>query len=497
MKRIITGKFSWIVWILLFTTSCNTGNLTDIQRLLSPAALPYLKNSRLIQVSSYNASGLNNDRILVPAGRKVTILDADGPGLISRIWMTVESKDPDFQRRIVIRMFWDNETQPSVEVPLGDFFGNGFNYTPYISQYLGMTNGGYVCYFPMPFESHARIEIANDTRQDITGLFYQVNYQKFEGALELDVAYFHASWNRSVKTDYDSNYRLLEAEGRGHIIGANLSLQSYDQSFSYLGGDEMIFVDGEKTPSIRGTGTEDFFSGGMDFTEHRHAGPYSGLILKNDSLGAIAAYRLFIPDPIPFKKNIIMTIEHGPSNKTVADYSSTVYWYQMEPHKPFGQMLPPGQRIPIRMVKPLDMTEAEKLHFLTANLPVTVEEMADYGADWSGNKQMVIHANESAGFTLILDGLKDHAFDLVLYYTKGPDYGNATIFSGQREIGEIKGYSSFPVPTGKVILEGLQPSAGNLSIRFVVTGKDVASTGFIFGFDGIRMVPVHSTKENQ
>ena len=155
--------------VLYGLSACNTGNRTDIQLLLSPAALPHLKNSKLIQVSSYDTSGANNDRVSIEPGKRITIFNVEGPGMIVRIWFAVDSRDPYFLRRVVVRMYWDDESKPSVEVPLGDFFGCGFKYKQYISQYLGMTSGGYVCYFPMPFESNARIEIANETGQEIPG----------------------------------------------------------------------------------------------------------------------------------------------------------------------------------------------------------------------------------------------------------------------------------------------------------------------------------------
>ena len=299
----------------------------------------------MIQVSSYDTSGGDMDMINIPAGKKATILDVEGPGMIVRIWFSIKSSDPYYLRRTVLRMFWDNEQKPSVEVPIGDFFGCGFKYTRYSSQYLGMTGDGFVCYFPMPFERQARIEILNDTRYDLQGLSYQVNYQKFEGALEQDVAYFHAFWNRSVSTRYDSNYTLLKTEGKGHLVGVNLNIQSYDGNLDFLYGDEMIYVDGEKKPSIRGTGTADFFSGGLNFSSGSYNTPFNGLIYKNDSLGQISAYRLFISDQISFKKNIRVTIEHGHGNKLTADYSSTVYWYHMETHSPVTSLTKPGQRI--------------------------------------------------------------------------------------------------------------------------------------------------------
>jgi hypothetical protein len=388
-----------------------------------------------------------------------------------------------------MRIYWDDEPKPSVEVPIGDFFGCGFMYKQNISQFLGMVNGGYVCYFPMPFERSARIEITNETRHEIGGFLYQVDYQKFEGALHSDVAYFHAQWNRSIRTNYDSNFSILRAQGKGHLVGVGLNIQSYDGKLSFLEGDEMIYVDGEKRPSIHGTGTDDYFSGGWYFNQGEFTGPYGGLVYKNDSLGQISAYRLYITDPIPFKKNIKVTIEHGHGNQDIADYSSIAYWYQMEPHHAFPRFPIAGQRIPLRIVKPVRLLEAEKLNFRLEGLKSTVMNMADYGPEWGENKQLLIEARDKSTFKLDINGLKESFYELNLYYSKGPEYGNADIFVNNVKAGIISGYSPNILPSGKITLTRLCPLSGSAEIRFVITGKDPFSRGFAVGLDGISMVP--------
>lgn len=485
-------KFFFLFLVLPFLfllTACNTGNRQDISRLIDPASLPYIKNSKLIQVSSSDTSGGNNDRISIAPGKKVTIFDVEGPGMISRIWLAIDSRDPYFLRRIVIRMFWDNETKPSVEVPLGDFFGTGFGYKPYSSMYLGMTSGGYFCYFPMPFEAKGRIEIANETLHEISGLFYQVSYQKFEAALESDIAYFHAFWKRDIRTNYDSNYVVLNTKGKGHIVGVNLNIQAYDGGFNYLEGDEMIFVDGEKKPSIAGTGTEDFFSGGWYFSQGEFEGPYNGLIYKNDSLGIISAYRLHVVDPISFRKGIKFTLEHGHANQEVADYSSTIYWYQMEPHVSFPAFPKAGQRIPLRIVKPARMLEAEKLKFALGGLKSKIIDMSDHGPDWGENKQLVIESYDKSSFHLTINGLKDVMYDLTLYYTLSPDYGNADLFIDGVKAGSISSYSPYTLPSGKINIPNIRNSGQSIDLNFIVTGKNKNSKGYFIGLDGINLVP--------
>jgi hypothetical protein len=482
----------FITGLLLFLgllTGCDTGNRADLENILSQGSLPILKSCKLIQVSSYDTSGGNNDRIIIGKGKTASILDVPGPGVIVRIWMTVDSRDPYFLRRILIRMYWDGEDNPSVEVPLGDFFGCGFAYKHYSTPFLGMTSGGYVCFFPMPFENNARIEIVNETGQEIPAFYYQVEYQKLEKPISKEVAYFHAFWHRNIRTNYDTNYIILNIKGRGHLIGVNLNVQSYEGNLDFLEGDEEIFVDGEKRPSIQGTGTEDYFSGGWYFNKGEYAAPYSGLILKDDSLGRIAAYRFHVPDPISFKKSIKFTIEHGHGNLDIADYSSTAYWYQTEPHQKFPPIPVAGQRIPLRMVTPNRILEAENLKFNMGSIPSKIEIMTDYGPEWSGSKQLVIESQNKDAFSLILPNLKENEYSVNIFYTKGPDYGNFKILMNDQIAGEINGYHPILFPGGTITLKNIKNPGQILNLRFVVDGKDADSKGFKVGLDGISLEP--------
>ncbi len=489
MKRILRTEYFAYLVISVFLASCDAPNKTDLEKLLSPGALPYLKSSKLVQVSSYDTSGRNNDRISIPSGKTVTILNAQGPGVITRVWFSLDSKDPGMLRQILLRIYWDDEDDPSINVPFGDFFGCGFGYKPYTTPYLSMTSGGYTCFFPMPFEESAKIEIVNESGQEVYGFYYQIDYQKIEGYLSRDIGYLHAYWHRVIRTDYDSNYTILKTEGTGHIVGLNLNIQSYDGSFAYLEGNEKIYIDGEKNPSIQGTGTVDYFSGGWYFNNGEFAGPYNGLILKDDSLGRIAAYRFHITDPIPFKKSINFSIEHGQKNTEIADYSSTVYWYQTEPHKKMQPILKAGLRIPLRVVTPNRILEAEKLKFNLGKIKSKIMDMTDYGPEWSGSKQLLIEAQEKDSFSLNIQNLQDISYTVNLYYTKGPNYGNVGIWVGDKKVGEIDGYYPTIHPGGKISIPDLSNPYNRVILDFMIEGKNESSAGYYAGLDGISLEP--------
>lgn len=488
-------KISWIfssvmIIVLLSNSGCIHNNRADLVTLLSPSSLPYLDHSKLIQVSSYDTTGGNNDRISIPAGKSATILNAEGPGMITRIWFTMDSRDPYFLRRVVMRIFWDGEDEPSVEVPIGDFFGNGLRYTPFVSQFLGMTSGGYVCYFPMPFERLARIEISNESNFDLLAFYYQINFHKFEAALGNEVAYFHAQWRRSTRTDFDSNFQVLYAEGHGHIVGMNMTAQSHEGNLGFLEGDEMIYVDGEKKPSIQGTGTEDYFSSGWYFNHGEYSGPLHGLVYKNDTLGIIAAYRLHIPDQIPFRKSVKFTMEHGHDNESVVDIATTVFWYQTEPHLPFPKLPVSGQRIPLRYVKPAGMIESESVKFDLNGLNANVQDMSDQGSDWTRNTQYLIESKSGSVFSLTFSGLDEPVYNLSLYYTRGPSYGNIEVSAENHVYGTLSGYAQNLLPDGKLVLPAIPNRDGSIVLTFRNIGKDNDSQGFETGIDGFTLEPV-------
>jgi hypothetical protein len=471
-------------------TSCEPStNKSDLQRLLSPAMLPYLKPSKHILVSSADSAGGGNDKISLAPGQHTTILNVTGPGVINRILFSLDSRDPYFLRKILVRIYWDDETAPSVDVPLGDFFGCGFQYTPYISQYLGMTSGGFVCYFPMPFEKSARMEIINETDHEVYSFYYQVDYQSVEGYLDRSVAYFHATWNRDIRTNYDSNYTILRTTGQGHVVGVNLNIQSYDGTLDFLEGNEVVYTDGEIKPSIVGTGTENFFSGGGYFSSGEFVGPYSGLLLKDENLGRIAAYRLYVNDPIPFKKSINFTIEHGHGNTVEADYSSTVYYYLIEPNQPFRPMPKAGMRIPLRVVTPVTLLQAESLDIALGGIKSEVTDVSKFGPDWSGGKQLQIYTGEEDSFTMHLKNLLDEEYSVDVYFTQGPEYGNIRVYEGSRLLGSFSGYHPTIRAGGKITLPGLFANHGRISLKFAVDGKNTLSKGYFTGLDGLNLTP--------
>ncbi len=354
----------------------------------SLASLAYIRDFQSRRASSYDRRGGNRDWVRVRPGGRHRLAAIEGPGCIKHLWCTgSHAGDRDAMRSTVLQMWWDGERNPSVEVPLADFFGGGFGICKdFWSLPLQMNpdqGRGMNCWFPMPFRRHARIEVHNQWHQS-QNLYYYVDYEVYPDWKE-DLAYFHAQWRRenptagwgrqdlkgprnlrylrkawaTANTTGAGNYVILEAWGKGQYVGCHLDVDCFQREKNdwYGEGDDMIFVDGEPwPPRLHGTGTEDYFSAAYG-PRTEYSTPYCGITQYSGSQqlepadrhwpyrGKNSLYRFHIEDPIRFERSIRVTIEHGHNNKLSNDYSSTAYWYQFEPHGAFPPLPPPRQRL--------------------------------------------------------------------------------------------------------------------------------------------------------
>jgi hypothetical protein len=336
-----------------------------------------ITDGRTKRASSWDRTGRNTDCIMVGPGETADLADISGAGCIRHIYFTMIQPDILDCREALLRMYWDGEGSPSVEVPLGDFFCIGdctirrfSSYLVAVNQGTGApyANNGLNCYFPMPFSRGAKIQIVNQSRRTLGGVFgrlwYHIDYEEWDTPPGKDLGRFHAQWRRENPTQAvkgrekfaanltgKDNYVMLEAEGKGHIAG--LFLQVHNMQGGWYGeGDDMIFVDGEIwPPSIHGTGTEEVFGGGAG-PDGEYASLYSGFVLVENRdgeryKGRNAMYRWYVHDPVRFQRTVRMTIEHGHANDFANDYASVAYWYQHEPHARFPQMPSAADRRPI------------------------------------------------------------------------------------------------------------------------------------------------------
>jgi hypothetical protein len=332
------------------------------------STLPQTKDYVQHRSSSYDRSGGNADARPVAPGETLTLLDEAGPGLISHVWVTIASDDPNHLKALVLRMYWDGESTPSVEAPIGDFFGLGLG-EYHLHQSIPLQVGSdkaLNCFFPMPFQKHARMTVTNEGTIKTDAFYFNVDYRAYSKPLPVDQLYFHAQYRQAAPAhgttnewksngdmdgkknlNGDGNYVWMEATGRGHFVGITMSvLQNQDKWWGE--GDDMFFVDGEKLPSINGTGSEDYFLGAWDFGGHPFSYGLFGapVVGKEVAGGRSSVYRFHLDSPVTFTKSLRATIEHGHANHRSDNFFSVAYWYQAEPHAAFPTLPTLEQRIP-------------------------------------------------------------------------------------------------------------------------------------------------------
>jgi hypothetical protein len=338
--------------------------------------LIHMRNCRSKRASSYDIKGGNADAWDIKPGETKVLADLKGSGCINHIWFTIRSEDPHHHRKMILRMYWDGEENPSVESPVGDFFGVGhcktrrFQSLPFSMTGSSDIHSGMNCFFHMPYGKSARIEIVNESDDPGMGLYFYIDYDEYDEPLGEDILYFHAKWRREnpcdgwykselkrpgntrhhecnsrMQTSGEGNYVILDAEGTGHYVGCNMSIHNLMGGW-WGEGDDMIFIDGEGwPPSLHGTGSEDYLCNAWGMQSHDFL--YYGSSLHDSEVrDRSTVYRFHIEDPIAFRKSILVTIEHGHANSGSDDYASTAYWYQTEPHKVWAPMPPVEQRLP-------------------------------------------------------------------------------------------------------------------------------------------------------
>jgi len=328
-----------------------------------------LRSYKTRRSSSWDRSGGNDDSVHVEPGASATLLEVSGAGVITHLWFTINSSDEHHLKSLLLRAWWDGEQTPSVEVPIGDFFGLGLGeYFTYQSALLAVAPVKALnSYFQMPFGTAAKLTLTNEGKIRTDNLYFAVDYVTF-GSLPPDVGRFHAQYRQSAPTkgidgwrsngddavntrknlDGADNYVFLDAIGRGHFVGVSQAVEQNQEGW-FGEGDDMIFIDGDILPTINGTGSEDYFNGAWDFGGKPFAYEHNGApyIVDPERIGGrYCLYRFHTESPITFEKSIKVTIEHGHANVRSDNYYSTAYWYQTEPHTTFPPLPRVEDRIP-------------------------------------------------------------------------------------------------------------------------------------------------------
>jgi hypothetical protein len=432
----------------------------------------------------------NADARPIPAGGTLTVAELKGPGVIAHIWNTIAHEAPNYSRLMTLRIYWDGEEHPSVESPIGDFFGIGHGIDKsFVSLPIKVSSDGRGrnCYWPMPFRKSAKITVSNESDKPCGAFYFYVDWQKHK-SLPKDTAYFHAMYRQEFPCVMGRNYLLADIVGRGHYVGTIQSVQMMSPGW-YGEGDDFFFIDGELEPRLRGTGTEDYFCDGWGFRVQD--GPFYGTPLWEgyDTGHHGTAYRFHLADPVTFKKSLRVEIEHKGSQKfpdgTESGFierddlmSSVAFWYQTEPHKRWSALPPGPQRLldqSIKLVVGWQAASIAKHSGPAIELPKL--------ACTKESQALWFKPGDATGWLEIPFKLdKEVSGNLWGRFVASKNYGIYRVLLDGQELATLDLYAE--KATGKSVDWGRRTlAAGPHVLRFECKGKVEASKGYFFGFD--------------
>ncbi len=448
----------------------------------------------------------NRDNKSVAPGETKVLMDREGPGVVTHIWLTFLAPEPHpwakdgsaNHQEMLLRMYWDGEKRPAVEAPVGDFFACGFGKRSEVISLPVIVEDAdsYNCFWHMPFRQHARIEIVNQSDKPISLLYYNIDWIKRK-SLPRKTPYFYAQYRQEYPVEQGKDYLILDTKGKGHFAGMVLSVRT--RSPSWFGeGDEKIYIDGEEEASIWGTGTEDYFlsAWGLKTTST----PYFG-VTYFDQWGIVGghtcAYRWHVQDPIVFAKGIRVTIEHfgwmspdeNPQYKSHSwnerqdDYSSVAFWYQTG--------------------KPAFSARAP--HAKQRNLPCldVIVGARDYtGKEYHGEGKAVTQKlglyereqllympgeKENAWMEIPFEVKKKEPRRLLLVLTRSYDFGKYQAWLNGVKLGGVIDLYSEDIRSREVHLLDFWPDAGKYRLRLECVGKNPLSQGYYIGIESLRL----------
>lgn len=351
MQRINAISLFFFMFLLAWSCAPRHASAQTLDGLTRPQA------GRSMRASSGHPFN-NRDSLKFEPNETKTIAQMDGPGVITHFWLVPYSDNIRYPRAMVLRIYWDGAATPSVETPLGDFFavGNGMRATVNSLPVKVCSYGrGYNCYWRMPFNKSARITLANESRETAAACYCQIDWVRLDKPQE-PIRYFHARYHQELPREPGRPYTVFKGQGNGHYVGTVLSSQNAVGHW-FGEGDDFFYIDGEKVPSLSGTGTEDYINEAWNMRVHSSL--YTGCTVFEPRApdARISAYRWHIADPVIFKRSLVFEIERkgflmnekGEVVATAASrpdfWSSVSFWYQDTIAKPWCAFPPYEARV--------------------------------------------------------------------------------------------------------------------------------------------------------
>jgi hypothetical protein len=485
--------------------------------------VPRMKNFSAARVSSNNRYVYSNDdsKRIMP-GQTLEMAQLMGPGMVTHIWVTVADNEYGWPRLLRLRVYYDGQKTPSVDAPLGDFFGVGHGYERELDSAMvhdGSSGRARNSYWQMPFHKSCRITVTNEGNRFVTSFYYHVDYRKYS-SLPTDTLYFHAAYRQERPAEHGRNYEFLNIKGAGYYAGTVMSVvQTADGWFGE--GDDLFYIDGAGKPQIDGTGTEDYFNDAWGL--HVSSSQWTGTpVAEGEGVGSrLTGYRWHIPDPIPFTKSIRAAIEHAGwtynSDGTARSgfeerpdyFSSVAFWYQQGVNQEVAEPPYGNARLPLG--------NAEQIEVENSIADVTVEKgEASVQKEVFWSKDLLFFEAKSSGakINVPFDVAEDGRYEVLAEIALAPDYGDYVVtLDGKLTNSTTQTWAQSDVPPpGTEIIHNyaddvyvamdrrfgwFQLTKGRHWLAFVCVGKDARSTGYNLGIDNVVLEKIAGAEEKR
>lgn len=449
----------------------------------------------------------NWDNFRVDPGKTHVLMDVQGPGVITHMWMTFLGPEPQAWARngsanhqeMLLRIYWDGRSRPGVEAPVGDFFANCFGRRNEVNSLPVIVEDAdsYNCFWNMPFRKSARVEIVNQGEKPVNLLYYNIDWVK-KDQLPKDTPYFYAQYRQEYPAQKGRDYVVLDTKGKGHYVGTVLAVRT--RSPAWFGeGDEKIYIDGEAKPSIWGTGTEDYFLSAWGLK--KTSTPYFG-VPYFDQWGIVgghtSAYRWHISDPIVFNTGIRVTLEHfgwiapdeNPEYRSTSwneredDYSSVAFWYQTG--EPTFSARAPDARA--RKLPSLERVTAYARDFAGSDHHGEGRSMPQQLSLYEGPQLLYMPGQQQGAWLEIpFQVQRKEPLRMLLNMTKSYDFGRYQAFLNGVKLGGPMDFYSPEIVDQEFHLLDFWPDPGAYTLRLECVGKNAQSTGYYLGMESVRL----------
>jgi hypothetical protein len=483
--------------------------------------LAQIKDFTAHRVSSNNPDPDSNDDSLRPIpGETVVLADLTGPGMVTHIWLTVAANEYAWPRLLRLRVYYDGSSTPSVDAPIGDFFGVGHGLERPLSSLLvrdSSSGRSRNSYWPMPFRQRCRITVTNEGGRRVSNLYFQVDWQKMPSLPE-GTAYFHARYRQALPAAMGKPLEILNVKGRGHYVGTVFSVVQVGAGW-FGEGDDHFYVDGKEQADLEGTGTEDYFNDAWSFRVTE--GPYTGVTVADGTgVGArMSAYRWHAVDPVPFTTSLRVEMEHagwtyaadGSVRSAFEErpdlFSTVAFWYQLgiagdQPEPPYG-----SARLPMGNARQIEVEN------LLAEVTATGGKLTvQRDVFWSKDLLVFEAAGAGSRIDVPLDVPEDGTYEVIAQMGLSADYGVYAVFLDGKPTGESEvlehepgantgagaaGIDSYYLETfvGEDRLLGWRTlTKGRHTVSFICQGKNALSSNYLLGLDTLVLARVASAE---